>query len=98
MAWRFLAVPSRHRTTCRDSRHLWSSSDNAWMPPRGLLIQGFGRMRAERYHRSSRVGRPAFSLVDGSTADRTRQDIMARQTPLDRYRNIGIMAHIDAGK
>src|SRR4029077_1359227 len=28
----------------------------------------------------------------------TRDDSMARQTSLDRYRNIGIMAHIDAGK
>src|SRR5687767_3614555 len=35
------------------------------------------------------VGRPAFSLGVGG---------MARQTSLDQYRNIGIMAHIDAGK
>src|SRR5687767_3250594 len=35
------------------------------------------------------VGRPAFSLGVGG---------MARQTSLNQYRNIGIMAHIDAGK
>src|SRR6202007_3398848 len=30
--------------------------------------------------------------------DSRKADAMARTTPLDRYRNIGIMAHIDAGK
>tara|TARA_B100000676_G_scaffold105104_1_gene104891 strand:- start:186 stop:2303 length:2118 start_codon:yes stop_codon:yes gene_type:complete len=28
----------------------------------------------------------------------TKETIMSRETPLERYRNIGIMAHIDAGK
>src|ERR671914_74645 len=62
------------------------------MTTRGTLAGSSFRARArtcaERYHGVSPVGRPAFSLGVG----------MARQTTLDRYRNIGIMAHIDAGK
>jgi elongation factor G len=66
-------------------------------------------MRAERYHRKRRNAAWAGSvaplfrwtalpgrLLDPPTAD--RDDSMARETSLDRYRNIGIMAHIDAGK
>ena len=43
-----------------------------------------------------RHGPPAFLLLLDES--QTKLNKMARTTPLEHYRNIGIMAHIDAGK
>src|SRR5579863_10210983 len=47
-----------------------------------------------------RPTRPSRTIAgNGNGTDREeREQIVARVTPIERYRNIGISAHIDAGK
>src|SRR3981081_3970990 len=45
----------------------------------------------------SRPGRSS-GFPDPASGSRIWSSIMARKTPIERYRNIGISAHIDAGK
>src|SRR5687768_9393862 len=61
--------------------------------------------RADGYRPTRAPGPPAFLLVEGNGSQLTQKTFshllhrsMPRATSLDRYRNIGIMAHIDAGK
>src|SRR2546430_10125393 len=66
-------------------------------PPRSTLFPYTtlfrSRLPAERDRPARRASRSPRVF-----AESTRQDAMPRVTPLDRIRNIGIMAHIDAGK
>src|SRR5678815_3843542 len=82
---RLVAATSRPPTTTR------IPPSAAWLQERGHQGRKPG-CRAERYHG---ITVPAWS--PRFFADRNWRR-MSRATPLDRYRNIGIMAHIDAGK
>lgn len=43
-------------------------------------------------------GPKKWALGSAPVSDKASTDISGRSVPLEKYRNIGIMAHIDAGK
>ena len=72
------------RTAAARSRS--AKRPTAWRRPTRRSRTTAGKHRAKRTHLAIRA--PAH----------TSRNTVARTTPIDRYRNIGIMAHIDAGK
>ena len=74
--------------TGRLSSELMDAAEN-----RGAAVK-----KREDAHRMAEEPIKPLRIIAGKSVAQEKKSKMARTTSLDRYRNIGIMAHIDAGK